>query len=223
MRQTSEYTMKFSSDSLEEPSKALACPRVLPVGCVIMASGLSRRFGSNKLLADFHGKPVLAHVIETVKASPFFRTVVVTRSPETAELCGQYDMEVLLHDRPGRNDTVRLGLQAILSHTSLSGCVFCPGDQPLLTSASLKALIAAFSGSPNRICRLGYENAGGAPVLFGQNYFPELLSLPEGKGGSLLTKKYPAQVKTVPAQDIWELYDIDTPEDLALLLRHSPR
>ena len=29
-----------------------------PVGCVIMASGLARRFGSNKLLADFGGRPL---------------------------------------------------------------------------------------------------------------------------------------------------------------------
>ena len=33
---------------------------LLPVGCVIMASGVSRRFGSNKLLADFRGEPMLA-------------------------------------------------------------------------------------------------------------------------------------------------------------------
>ena len=31
----------------------------LTVGCVIMASGLSRRFGANKLLADFCGQPML--------------------------------------------------------------------------------------------------------------------------------------------------------------------
>lgn len=30
-----------------------------PVGCVIMASGLARRFGSNKLLADFGAAPAL--------------------------------------------------------------------------------------------------------------------------------------------------------------------
>lgn len=32
---------------------------VLPVGCVIMASGLGKRFGSNKLMADFNGKPLI--------------------------------------------------------------------------------------------------------------------------------------------------------------------
>ena len=34
------------------------------VGCVIMASGLARRFGSNKLLADFGGRPLLCRALE---------------------------------------------------------------------------------------------------------------------------------------------------------------
>ena len=36
----------------------------LPVGCVIMASGLARRFGSNNLLADFGGRPLLCRALE---------------------------------------------------------------------------------------------------------------------------------------------------------------
>ena len=35
-----------------------------PVGCVIMASGLSTRFGSNKLLADFGGRPMLCRALD---------------------------------------------------------------------------------------------------------------------------------------------------------------
>ena len=29
------------------------------LGCVIMASGLGKRFGGNKLMEDFHGKPMI--------------------------------------------------------------------------------------------------------------------------------------------------------------------
>lgn len=35
----------------------------LTVGCVIMASGLSRRFGANKLLADFAASPCSAGLL----------------------------------------------------------------------------------------------------------------------------------------------------------------
>lgn len=47
--------------------------------------------------------------------------------------------------------------------------------------------------------------------------FNELLNLPEHKGGGFLIKKYPAQVIAVPAQDKYELYDIDTPDDIIRL------
>ena len=46
------------------------------VGCVIMASGLARRFGSNKLLADFGGRPLLCRALE-VTATPALATRVV--------------------------------------------------------------------------------------------------------------------------------------------------
>ena len=36
------------------------------IGCVIMASGLSKRFDSNKLMADFHGAPLITAVITCI-------------------------------------------------------------------------------------------------------------------------------------------------------------
>ena len=57
----------------------------------------------------------------------------------------------------------------------------------------------------------------GSPVLFGSSFFPELLTLPENKGGNVLLKKYPAQVRTVYIADSAELLDADTPEVLQQL------
>ena len=36
------------------------------IGCVVLASGESVRFGSNKLLADFLGRPVLACLLDAL-------------------------------------------------------------------------------------------------------------------------------------------------------------
>ena len=57
----------------------------------------------------------------------------------------------------------------------------------------------------------------GSPVLFSNGFFPELLTLPEGKGGNVLLKKYPEHVHTVYIADRNELADADTPEALAKL------
>ena len=37
------------------------------VGCVIMASGRAVRFGSNKLLADFGGSPLIAQALDVTE------------------------------------------------------------------------------------------------------------------------------------------------------------
>ena len=197
----------------------------LPVGCVIMASGLARRFGSNKLLADFGGRPLLCRALEVTATPALAARVVVTRSAEVKALCDAQAVPCLLHSLPGRNDTVRLGLEALLEQCpGLAGCIFLPGDQPLLQRETLEALITAFAQTQKEteraIFRLGARAAHGpdtvvgSPVLFGSSFFPELLALPENKGGNVLLKKYPAQVRTVCIADSAELLDADTPEVL---------
>ena len=57
----------------------------------------------------------------------------------------------------------------------------------------------------------------GSPVLFSNGFFPELLTLPEGKGGSVLLHKYPTLVHTACIAQPEELADTDTPAALAQL------
>ena len=59
------------------------------VGCVIMASGRAVRFGSNKLLADFGGAPLIARALDVTETPALVSRVVVTRSPEVAELASR--------------------------------------------------------------------------------------------------------------------------------------
>ena len=198
------------------------------VGCVIMASGRAVRFGSNKLLADFGGAPLIAQALDVTETPALAARVVVTRSPEVAELACKAGVKTILHSLPGRNDTVRLGLEAMLSELpGLAGCIFLPGDQPLLRRETVEALVCAF-GSGTRtqketeraIFRLAFQAENdpeplvGSPVLFGCGYFSALRTLPEGKGGSVLLRRYPERVCNVFTADRAELLDADTPEAL---------
>ena len=207
----------------------------LAAGCVIMASGLSRRFGSNKLLAEFCGQPMLCRAFAATDTQVLAARIVVTRSAEVKALCEEHGVPVLLHSLPGRNDTVRLGLTALLEQVpGLFGCMFLPGDQPLLCRETVEAMIG-ISGWDHRtrlerqketereIFRLGFRARNdpspltGSPVLFEKGLFQELLTLPQGMGGSVLLRKYPAHVHTVYIADRNELADADTPEALAQL------
>ena len=54
-------------------------------------------------------------------------------------------------------------------------------------------------------------------MLFPKWAFEELMSLPEGKGGSFLIKNHPERVASMAVADQYELMDADTPETLRLL------
>ncbi len=139
------------------------------VGCVIMASGRAVRFGSNKLLADFGGAPLIAQALDVTETPALAARVVVTRSPEVAELACKAGVKAILHSLPGRNDTVRLGLEALLSELpGLAGCIFLPGDQPLLRKESLEAMVLDFSALDEKeraILRLGFRAEDGTERL----------------------------------------------------------
>lgn len=186
---------------------------LLPIGCIIMASGEGRRFGGNKLLQNFQNKPLIEHLLSKVTQINFAKTIAVTRYAEIAAICKTYNIEALCHQLPGQNDTVRLGLENTYDR-NLKGYIFCVADQPLLSAATLQDLCAAFLENPDYIYRTSYNNKHGNPVIFPSKYAAELMQLPQNKGGSYLLKKYPEQVRLVPVRDKYELLDIDTAEDL---------
>ena len=49
------------------------------VGCVILAAGNGLRFGGNKLLADFRGRPLIEWAVDAVPPALLPDTVIVTR------------------------------------------------------------------------------------------------------------------------------------------------
>ena len=198
------------------------------VGCVIMASGRAVRFGSDKLLADFGGAPLIARALAVTASPALAARVVVTRSAEVARLARAAGAATVLHSLPGRNDTVRLGLDALLGECpGLGACIFLPGDQPLLRRESLEAMVRGFRAQKETervILRLGWCAGGaepllGSPVLFGSGHFDALRALPEGKGGGAVIRQNPGCVRAVYAQSAEELEDVDTVERLEALKR----
>ena len=183
------------------------------IGCVIMASGLGKRFGSNKLMADFRGKPMILRALQASESLKIHR-VVVTRHQDIAKLCKDLGVDVILHDMPHRSDTVRLGLEFL---GNVVGCLFLPGDQPLLRRETIEGMVRQWHENKSTIMRPYHNETPGSPVLFPQWAFPELLDLPEGKGGGWVIKQHPECVKAFLVEDPYQLTDADTPETLELL------
>ncbi len=188
-------------------------------GCVIMASGLGKRFGGNKLMASFRRKPLIQYALDATEGI-FAGRVVVTRHREVEDLCREQGVPVLLHDRPYRSDTVRLGLQSLMETAGadgLTGCLFCQADQPLLQRQTVASLALCAAQEPDAIWRTAWQGKAGAPVLFPAWTFPELCALPKGQGGGAVVRKYPDRVRCLPVTDGRELADVDTRPQLDAL------
>ncbi len=188
------------------------------VGCVVMASGEARRFGSNKLLADLAGRPVLAHTLDALPAD-LLDTVVVTRSPEVQALCEKLGVACVLHAGACQSDTIREGLRALVD---LPGVLFVPGDQACLAEKSVRALVAEFQERPGSIVRLAWKGVGASPILWPAEELPSLAMLKGNAGGASLLASRPelaARVRLVEATGALETHDIDTVDDLRFIER----
>ena len=210
-------TYEAYRDACVKSNQALYRQFFPKIGCVIMASGLGRRFGGNKLMADFHGEPMIQRALDATEGL-FSQRVVVTRHEAVADLCRDQGIAVVFHDLPHRSDTVRLGLEAM---ADLDGCMFLPGDQPLLRRETVEMLLEKWKEAQDMILRPIYEDSEGSPVLFPRWAFQELLDLPEGKGGGVVIKNHPQAVCRVSVADPFELADADTPETLEFLVHLS--
>lgn len=203
-----------------------------PLACIIMASGISKRFGSNKLLASFNGHTLFENAVNISRFAAFGETLTVTCHDEVKNISEREHIHYLKHNLPYRNEAIHLGVAHILEKAyTPQGILFLPADQPLITKTSLQLLCLSFLYYNNnnnfsckdkggRICRLAFNETPGSPIIFPAQYFNELLNLPEGRGGSFIAKKHPGQVILVPARDEYELYDIDTADDLIRLSQY---
>lgn len=61
----------FFSSGTQTPSfTCLQNSNEVRIACIIMASGLGKRFGSNKLMASFHGAPLIHSVLDVTGSVP---------------------------------------------------------------------------------------------------------------------------------------------------------
>jgi len=184
------------------------------IGCILMASGMSERYGRNKLLEPLEGREVILHTAGRLRSAGL-RPLAVTRSPAVRALMAREGFECVLHDGPRKGDTMREGLQALPE--DMAGYLFMPADQPLVTPESLKTMIARFLSNPARAVRLGFEDTAGSPVIFPAFCRQALMDYSGDRGGLDVLRAIQIRCDVVQAGHAWELWDVDTPEDMAKL------
>lgn len=183
----------------------------MKLGCVVMAAGASCRFGENKLLQDFLGRPLFACVLEAVQGV-FDRVVVVTGYEPIkvyAEKLG-FSVAENLHPELGVSHTIRLGLEAL---QDCDGVVFTTADQPWLSQKTFLGLKEAFLQEPDFLYAVADGENIGNPCLFPKAFFEELAHLQGDVGGKKVILRHRESLRLLSV-DEKELLDCDTPDSM---------
>ena len=188
------------------------------IGCVVLAAGGAKRFGGEKLLAQFDGRPLLQHAIDAACGADVLTCTLVlgSRAERIASTIDTRRCVIAF------NKDWKRGMAASLScglreHRDDDGCIIMLGDQPNVSAADLDALIEHFTRDQQRIVVLRAGEVWGAPVLFPRGDFSGLRALRGDAGAKRYIEKKRGRVTFVEALSGDAFADVDTRNDLIRL------
>jgi molybdenum cofactor cytidylyltransferase len=212
----------------------------------ILAAGAARRFGAVKQLADFHGRPLLAHAVSAMCAVEAVEDVVVVLGAAADEIeravpLGRARVVRCADWAEGRSASLRTAVEAARERDA-DALVVTLGDAPLVTPAAISrvldaadAIRLARSAPPApavqpvraagpargaravRPTRAVYRGVPGHPVLLPRDLFAAVAALRGETGASALLAA--SSAREVECGDVASADDVDTPADLRALAR----
>ena len=187
-----------------------------PIG-ILLAAGLSQRFGSKKqlhLLSD--NKPMVLLTAEKL-ASALPNSVVVIH-PDLSALIIQFQqlgLEVVVNEQAndGIGSSIACGVRA---SQDASGWLITLADMPFVQAETITLLASKLVNS-TKIIRPVYEQQPGHPVGFSHSYKDELLKLTGDVGARRVIDKHRSELELMPTDDAGVVTDIDHVNDLRKL------
>jgi len=185
---------------------------------VILASGMSRRFGAgNKLLARFGRQSVISSTAQAYIDAHLAPLLVVVgyQADEIVEALDARSIQLVPNPDflDGQSRSLHHGLRALPEGTTAA--VIGVGDQPLLQSGTIHSLVDEYRRSHAPLVAPCYAGRRGNPVLFDSRLFPELLRVEGDMGGRSVIQRYLGEAALVDITDARSGADIDTEDDLA--------
>jgi CTP:molybdopterin cytidylyltransferase MocA len=193
---------------------------------VILAAGDSTRMGFPKaLLRTQEGRTFVAAIAETLAVAGIADIVVVTgRDHERiAEALADARLpivpRIIRNPDPSRGQLSSLltGIEAVPSDAPAA--VVTLVDVPLLTTATVRLVLAEWLRTRAPIVRPAIGDRHGHPVIFDRRVFPELRQAPLDVGAKAVVRAHATEILNVPVTDAGCLVDVDTPGDYEALGR----
>lgn len=190
------------------------------VAGILLAAGEGRRFGQPKALVSFGGQRLVERGVATLTAGGCAPVIVVlgAAASEVQEICTLEDAVVVVNDSwtDGMSSSLKSGLAAARRSEAAAALVL-PVDQPVVTPALVKRLIDSWhQGAKAAVAT--YKGRGRTPALLDRSLWAAVEAGAVGDVGARgYLRSHPLLVTSVDCDDVGDVSDIDTPEDLPKL------
>lgn len=204
----------------------------LNLAAVVLAAGAARRFGRPKQLErwPYPDSPTLVErAVGLILEAGLPNVYVVTGNQQVevakslAKVQEASNLQIIYNPRweDGQGYSVAAGVEAVQKTLpEAKGILFMLADQPRLKTETIERLAEKFyniDNSETKIFFPFYAGKRGNPVIFGREFFEELIKLEGDTGGRVVVKKYPAAAIEIVVDDPAIHEDVDTSADLAAL------
>jgi molybdenum cofactor cytidylyltransferase len=186
----------------------------ITLDCIILAAGAASRFGSNKLVADYQGKPLITHAHAAAQALSPARIIVVSGAGH-AQLHNHPALaNVELHYcsdwQKGMGHSLAFGVSQLNNNNAV---MILLGDQPRISAQDLGKLFRLWQSSPEQIACANFSDTLGVPAIFPASFKAQLRECSGDRGAKslLFTCAQEVLAMAMPSAE----FDVDTLADLA--------
>jgi len=192
---------------------------MLMIPAVLLAAGASARMGRPKLVlpTGVPGETFASRILGTLNTAGADDLLMVVRpqSDVDAAIAGvRVPVRILVNSDPetGQLSSLLLALN-VIDRPGVSGLLVALVDVPLVSVATVRAVLAAYRASAAPIVRPVDGGRHGHPVIFDRAVFDELRRANPRTGAKAIVQAHLTEIVGVPVADEGAFVDIDTPLD----------
>lgn len=176
----------------------------------MLAAGAARRFGGDKLLAEFRGRPLAAHAADTLAGMGFDHLIAACPADSAARVglftSRGFEIVWVEHPEDGMGRSLAIGAARALE-LGAEALLVCLADMPNVDRGHLERVLAAYDGATSVATEV--DGIRMPPALFPKALFPALVALTGDSGAKPLLRG-----ARLVAADAATAVDIDTADDL---------